>query len=1207
MADLPITQVGRIDGLSIGRPSIANTGQGVSAKPAGFGFRSGIPMVLHADDAHRFKVSFNIDFAAALTNAKSVIRFTFGGPIVQSKIGLGDQSSFGLSKVAAGAQLVTTKSWTHSRIGIPDLGPAQSFVHFNFNDELKSGEYYFHFGSTSVITRAGGISAFEIKGVQKVEITLSIKPQGIYTETSSLHGVFDASNPSHQLDFNFASNNILDFHDGFRDFVFGGARLTTKVTVGDNLLLGVHHQIFNAADGVAPTGMRSRMKVGYPAVRTTFEDRLSGISLDLGFNQHLRPSNPMNVPFYFYFDYEVPVQGTEMTTFGFHEIRNEKDILLPHPILSAVFGDVNIKFKGNSPQLISLNGFLTDLYGRAEIAVTTKYIKHTGQKTDVFGEPEVNYGTFYSRVSGFNAELFGKVDVSHFLRFIQTGRGIDPGSYGEAWVSYGQRNLVTDSIPPITVPIPTVGPKIVIRPEGLNATLFGERIIPEIQRIYPQGFKELYGLPDVALFRRYIRVTGEDRMAMGGIDKIYNSTQYITMYYFQESGLNPPEWSKWIYVENSDRVITTHGTFFQNLGRPLLELGATALSPRGFESLNIGKSMVADRIRYVQPEVIDTPDPSRWLAVHNAARVLGAAPIEPEEGYGLPKFQNTRRYFRFIGAFESLEFGTPMVAYHTRELWIESRHSIQPPQVPLPKLELWTRYIEVLGNDYYATGSAELVIRWNKVTTRWSHKDLFGMPEMRNLTPELRTRGAKAEEFGRTKIRLEWEEMNAVGLDQMLFGKAFIAYRTKNIRIDGIVSNVFGLGTKVIKTASPPYTPQYIYLGPGSDDDTNSLPHNGIGFEREDQRFGRAEVRSNVIEVPGWSNLQFGNPVAHANGIIVDAGIFGHYFGTPQVFTARQLVYVYGIEPLTKVSEEAIVSPAFLFTETFNEHKMGGNTSVTHQHRKLFADGRNSADIGRPVVDWGKRYVRPAGFATLRMGWLVFPSTEVIEVDAIEDGPWFGKHNISHPPYTGPQAFSPRSIQDIRFGQTYIELQHREVKVLGFDSMEMGYSRPPYNPYMWQSLRIGPHIPTAIGNYVATLFGTAWISNWIREVLPEGFSMFASEYDYMNFDKRMHVHRTNIYNPSTQTFMGQGFVSDVLGIPNIRLAVHYIRPDGNSDQFRKGVINDINMISTPRSIDQVGVMFARIGIAQISYQDHAEILSLSLDVDLRSFDGNLDF
>ena len=39
-----------------------------------------------------------------------------------------------------------------------------------------------------------------------------------------------------------------------------------------------------------------------------------------------------------------------------------------------------------------------------------------------------------------------------------------------------------------------------------------------------------------------------------------------------------------------------------------------------------------------------------------------------------------------------------------------------------------------------------------------------------------------------------------------------------------------------------------------------------------------------------------------------------------------------------------------------------------------------------------------------------------------------------------------------------------------------------------------------------------------------------------------------------RVLMPGGFVDTRMGTPNVRPGVHFIRPDGNSDQFRKGVL-----------------------------------------------------
>ena len=54
-----------------------------------------------------------------------------------------------------------------------------------------------------------------------------------------------------------------------------------------------------------------------------------------------------------------------------------------------------------------------------------------------------------------------------------------------------------------------------------------------------------------------------------------------------------------------------------------------------------------------------------------------------------------------------------------------------------------------------------------------------------------------------------------------------------------------------------------------------------------------------------------------------------------------------------------------------------------------------------------------------------------------------------------------------------------------------------------------------------------------------------------DFDKRMRV--TGQVLPLPQTILTTlGFDHALYGVPNIRPAAHYIRPDGNADQYRKG-------------------------------------------------------
>ena len=104
---------------------------------------------------------------------------------------------------------------------------------------------------------------------------------------------------------------------------------------------------------------------------------------------------------------------------------------------------------------------------------------------------------------------------------------------------------------------------------------------------------------------------------------------------------------------------------------------------------------------------------------------------------------------------------------------------------------------------------------------------------------------------------------------------------------------------------------------------------------------------------------------------------------------------------------------------------------------------------------------------------------------------------------------------------------------------------------MPQNLHVGPRWPNIPAGFVASDYGQPWVSHRVRELTLEGFESFLSEYDFQNFKHRMRVSRTEIPKPRL-TVSPEGFAALETGAPDLLLGVHYIRPDGNADQYRKG-------------------------------------------------------
>ena len=104
---------------------------------------------------------------------------------------------------------------------------------------------------------------------------------------------------------------------------------------------------------------------------------------------------------------------------------------------------------------------------------------------------------------------------------------------------------------------------------------------------------------------------------------------------------------------------------------------------------------------------------------------------------------------------------------------------------------------------------------------------------------------------------------------------------------------------------------------------------------------------------------------------------------------------------------------------------------------------------------------------------------------------------------------------------------------------------------MWQGLRVGELVKGNYGGFENEVFGDTSVSLKVRNVEAQGFESFVMEYDYTQFDKRMRVVRQELPKPKLW-IEPVGVDTLIVAVPNIKPAVHYIRPDGNADQYRKG-------------------------------------------------------
>lgn len=829
-------------------------------------------------------------------------------------------------------------------------------------------------------------------------------------------------------------------------------------------------------------------------------------------------------------------------------------------------------------------GLFSQAFGTTTISNRRRDIFAGGMNTLAFSQESTVWFRYrYVQPTGIKEAALGNAKIEHGLRTVLQ-IGSDIARIGTPTVWFRVRSITASSIFKDFESNHQVGGTQFIQLKGFIASLFGERIVPEVQAIYTTGFNS-QGFSEknqIELHTRWVRTTGfatagQQPSERYGTARVWNKRQYVQHVYDSGDGLNPPGFGQWTAIQNRNRVIGAIGFNSLRVGYHQIDNHARPLLTFGLDQSRIGQAMIADRIRHLKIQGMDAPYISGWGRVFNAAAQI-VMRGDSHNTWGKPSVINTRREYRWVGAFESMLFGAPMVAFRIRKLAIESRYSIGPIYLPIPKVHLHTRYIDPLGINSMVFGGINLHIKWNTFTPRWTHRELFGDAIVRNRTPELKQRGNNSEVFGVASLRTQWRPLPMDGYGAELWGRANIAYRDRSISINGFNAFKFGLH-KVIKTGAPPYSLQNINLDwAGEGEHPEGFDGNGIEIPKN--QVPPPNVKSNVLFTEGFVATLFGSHHIQSNGILVYPGIQEMTIGEPTVTLKNrvievptmgdllQLEYVkprlspHTIYAVNNAPSQAIKNhPTKAAINYINEHgaegppgEIFGRVRVTLQHRKIVMYGQNQLGMGQPELFLRKRYITPIGFLSFRMGWhhcLDGSPQTIVQYDS-EDQALFGE-TVVKINYKGPQYLKLSGFNASVFGANKIEFFNRAIYPKGYEATLMGRRVSGDTPYKPQALWVGRPMPTIPDGFNAEIFGSTTISLRVRDITSVGFDSFISEMDISNFKGRMKVElvKKPIVIEPKEVFT-QAFVNTGYGVPDIRLKTHYIRPDGNSDQFRKG-------------------------------------------------------
>lgn len=898
-------------------------------------------------------------------------------------------------------------------------------------------------------------------------------------------------------------------------------------------------------------------------------------------------------------------EGWIATLFGATAIRNRWPSIAPSgfdALRPASPAETGI---GYSVRYVEVPGIYRTLFGQARLSKTPAI------------EPKgfagaIGLATIWPRVRnlearGSNHQSIPAPNVWFRYRYVPT-QGFAAGQYGTPKLEHSRRWLLAHGSSHLLAGVPRVGnlnrtlsPLGIfedfasghmvggdrwLRPVGFDAARFGARIIPESQSLYPLGFAGTYGWPTFWNYTQQVApagiTTGVQPADRWGTARVFSSRQYVSLYFDPDSQLNPPAWPQWTRLENRNKSMRTAGHLSERVAIPAIANNARPIHPPAIQAPGhpdyYQAGMVAYRIRRYSLEGVEAPYLSTWARIYNDAFVLAPAGFVASQ-FGAAALESNRRYFPYIGGFDVSGYGYPLVADRIRTLSFEGRYTIGSPAVPLPVVKLYTRYVDPLGSDLSGYGWASLSIHWTLITPRWTHQSLFGWGAVKNLTPELGTRGRNSEEFGESLVRLQWRPVNPDGANAQLFGRSQIADRDRTLHIPGWRTGAIGDKLRVIRMGAPPYSEQTISLrgeeaADGSEREGNGIPPPGDGSEGQ---MGRPIINQQVVYVRQIDpHTLYGSPVVTANSIRVEPGYWEQLVGDPLValkirrVTAgpfgNDQVYVPSPARLTPHTIWAVKEapeqarrnhPDAGILHYVDENPNGGwrkgigRPAVSLQHRSMRAYSVDASSYGRPRASNRRSYIQPEGIRSYRFGWHLIPGPQDVTQFDSTNTQAFGRPSLAPPPYFGPQTIRGAGFSAVRLGVNEIQLWNRQLRPTGHLSTLMGTRRAGDTPFMWQGLRIGEHIPFFAGGFETMRMGQPWVSFRVRGVDIQGWDSFISEYQLEMFDERMRVRRIDPPRPF-RTLDAVGLDHSATGVPNVIPGVHYIRPDGNADQYRKG-------------------------------------------------------
>ncbi len=732
-------------------------------------------------------------------------------------------------------------------------------------------------------------------------------------------------------------------------------------------------------------------------------------------------------------------------------------------------------------------------YGSAAVESGIRTVDQAGRSivATLWGGPTITYRVREVRPSWFVATLYGTTLVDRHHQVLPGGIDPDPAD--------GVRQV---GQPDVQFPRDFVD----LSNLGISGPQWGEHTVGLwVQPVAPRGFTT-YPTPHeqvgdhgkVELWRRYVRQLDETTVADGGV------------------------FGPYALVLNRNMTVRAEGVAMTRYGRPEVSNKARLVHPPMYlEFTEWGRALVAPRVRSFPFDGFDAAYFSRWTQVHNAARSIAPAGLDALS-FSAAKVWFNRQTLTRIGAGDQSAIGTAWVSSAPREV---AQHSAYAGgRGGWPRVSNWQQYAAPPGVAPPPMGWATVEERFTVARPHgWPSEQLGVDARVRNLTPELGMLGSAHTLWGAAAVRTQWRAIAPGGLRFTQWGTAIVRDRRSWVRpVPGLDAWRPSFYTEVRNVVPDPPAERTIgALGAAHWSAGNpTLTFNTVYQEGATHtQWGALAVTRMGISPPSilppydeTTGLQFGVPHIPRAQYIVPTDAMAQQpwtgWGEPRIdphyiWAPRGYPYTTGAEVDRGHIMDAMNPP---------ERQPGfGAVVVAHRHRAIQHE-HDQWDNGGVFTSFGNdgrvstnpQYARPDGLRSFRYGVPRLNEGGRIEQYSSSDMAEYGLPAVARAAYLGPQTAAPPGIGAPAPQPPRVEHFHRAVAPQGFDTFAISQPLPPAWPRQshWISHE---YPPFPAQGFEATLWGTTWVSHYVRALPVEGWDSFVCDYEPGYFARRMRV------------------------------------------------------------------------------------------------------